>query len=224
MYIIRDMGELERLLDERCLKEGEVWDTAKGKEWAKEVGGRFGYLRDHDKIVIPASGKWFKEDITIPIEIHGANPAKYTYVVKIKPGDRQKVINTIHYIRENFDSIYEAMLNALLPFVIKWEMTNQSTGERVATITQLHEARYPGTDEKTGTNCFDCLKLNCEYQKDDMVLFSLIFRPDCSVYGFDDGFEIVFRKDHVVDITDGNAGDDIFEFESHKGFPTYFGI
>jgi len=218
------MGELEALLNERCITEGEVWDTAKAKEWAKEVGKSFGYLQDHDKIVILTSGKWFNNDVTIPIEIHGANPAGYSYVVKIEPEDRQKVVNTILYIRENFDRIYEIMLETLLPFVKKWEMTNQKTGEPVSTTEQLHEARYPGTDEKTGTNCFDCLKLNCGYQKDDTVLFSLIFRPDCSVYGFDDGFDVVFLKDHVADITDGNTGDDVFEFESHKGFPTYFGI
>ncbi len=35
MYIIRDMGELERLLDERCLKEGEGLGHGKGEGMGK---------------------------------------------------------------------------------------------------------------------------------------------------------------------------------------------
>ena len=52
----------------------------------------------------------------------------------------------------------------------------------------------------------------------------MTYRPDCSTYGFDDGFEVVFWKDHVVFFMDGNTEEAIFEFEHFKEWPTYFGI
>lgn len=58
---------------------------------------------------------------------------------KIKKEDITMLKNTISYIQENFDKIYQAMLEALLPFVTNWGMENRQTQEKVTTIEHLHD-------------------------------------------------------------------------------------
>ena len=240
MYIIKTLQDLELLLDDITLQEGEILDEDCINAWNEKRSqqGYTGYSEDEDKLIIPAKGgKWFQHDIQAELHIYGGNLINsYLCPTKIKPEDRQKVKNTITYIEEHFDQIYEAMLEALLPTLKGWEMRNKDTGEYVETIEQLHEARdkrlngkYFKTTEELQevsdkkrkvaleTGCFNMLQLNCAYQKDDMVYYSLGFMPDCFLYGYDDGFEIVFCKDQVISFTDGNVMDHIFEFERYPG-------
>jgi len=59
--------------------------------------------------------------------------------------------------------------------------------------------------------CITDFQLNCRYQRGGMVVYSLIYCPNC----FEDGFEVVFWKDYVIYFGDGNPHDAIFEFENY---------
>lgn len=212
-YVVRDSQDLETLLEERCEK-GQTPDG----DWEYEGQRWYGC----DAIILNTKGEWFDKNIVSRLHIWEGSIDKCIPVTKIRPEDKQKVMNTIAYIRENFDHIYQVMLETLLPTLTKWEMRNHITGEPVLTIQQLHDAHE--TQEIAGmeAGCITTIQLNCQYQKDDMLYYSLIYRPDSSEYGFDDGFEVVFWKDHVVFFGDGNTEEYIFYFERYKGMATYF--
>ncbi len=202
-------------MDERCEKGLE-----RGGDWEWE--GRTWY--GCDVIILNAKGMWFDKDIVSQLWIWEGSIVNGRAVTKIEPECRQKVINTIMYIQENFDHIYQAMLERILPILMGWNMQNCVTHEPVTAIRQLHDAREIEVAAGMEAGCITDVSLNCKYQKDDMVFYSLLYRPDCSRYGFDDGFEIVFWKDHVVFFGDGNPHDMIFCFEDYKDTPFYFEI
>lgn len=210
MHIIKNSQDLDVLLEEICEKESD--------------GG--GYWEDMDKIILYTKGKWFDKNVLSALTIWGAAPpVKSQYSTKIEPEDKPYIKNTISYIQNNFDHIYQVMLETLIPFVQEWGMENKTTHEVVTTIEQLNEAR--DKDELIDgmeTRSLDLLQLNCAYKKEDMVFYSLIFLPDCCEYGYDDGFEVVFWKDHVVYFTDGNTAEAILDFDYYKDTDTYFGV
>ncbi len=206
MYIIKNMLDLEALLQERCEHECEAV-----------------YSDEADKIIIHSKGKWFENDIYTPLWIYKGS-AGWKIETKIEKGDVLKIKNTISYIQENFDRIYQAMLEALLPFVVKWRMENQETHEKIMSIQQLHDARDVVIEEEMETRCIVSLQLNCQHEREDMVFYSLVFMPDICKYGYEDGYEVVFFKDKVVYFTDGNTREAIFDFEEYEGEETYFGI
>lgn len=214
-YVVRNEQDLEALLEEQCSQEHEIdgaWEW-EGKRW-----------HGCDVIILDTKGKWFDKKIVSQLYIRDVsvvgNTDRKRVVTKIKPEDKQKVKNTILYIQENFDHIYRVMLDTLLPVLIKWEVQNHETKEPITTIQQLHDAREIYETAGMESGCIKNIQLNCQYQKDDMVFYSMIYRPNWS----DDGFDVVFWKDHVVFIGDGNQQDAIFEFENYKDVPTYFGI
>lgn len=213
-YVIRNEQDLDALLEERCVKEQET-----DGDWEWE--GRCWY--GCDAIIIDA-GKWFDKKLVSRLQVWEGSVDKCIPVTKLRPEDKEKVRNTILYIQENFEHIYQVMLETLLPFLTEWEMQDFTTGKPVTTIQQLHEAHETQVIADMEAGCITKLQLNCRHQKDDMVFYSLIYCPDSSKYGFDDGFEVVFWKDHVVFFTDGNMGEAIFDFENYKEWPTYFGI
>lgn len=214
-YVIKNEQDLEVFLEERCIKGQKV-----DGDWEWEDRRWFGC----DAIIIDPKGKWFDKKIVSRLHVWEGSVVKSIPVTKIKPEDKEKVRNTILYIQENFDHIYQVMLETLLPTLIEWEMKNFKTGEPVTTIQQLHDAHDTEVIAGMEAGCITTLQLNCQYQKDDMVFYSLTYRPDSSKYGFDDGFEVVFWKDHVVFWMDGNTEEAIFQFENYKEWPTYFGI
>lgn len=134
---------------------------------------------------------------------------------ELKQQIKQKIKNTILYIQQNFDHIYQVMLETLLPTVTEWEMQNYRTGEPVTTFQQLHDAHGSEVIAGMEARCITNLQLNCKYQKDDMVFYPLIYHPDIC----DEGFGVVFWKDHVVFFIDGNTEEAIFEFEHYKEWP-----
>uniref|UniRef100_UPI0040564BE6 hypothetical protein n=1 Tax=Agathobacter sp. TaxID=2021311 RepID=UPI0040564BE6 len=210
MHIIRNEQDLDIFLEEICQKEPEG-----------------GYWEDKDKIIFYPKGEWFDKAIISALTIFASSPpVNYQYSTKIEPEDKPYIKNTLSYIRNNFEHIYQVMLETLIPFIREWEdMENCKTHELVTTIRQLHEARekdeiMDGMD----AGSLNLLQLNCAYQKDGMVFYSFIFSPDCTVYGYDDGFEVVFWKDHVVYFTDGNMGEAILDFMHCEDSDTYFGI
>ena len=214
-YVVKNGQDLDALLEERCIKAQEIdgdweWD---GLRW-------YGC----DAIIIDTKGKWFDKKIVSRLHVWEGSVVKCIPVTKIKPEDKEKVRNTILYIQENFDHIYQVMLETLLPTLTGWGMQNFKTREPVTTFQQIHDAH--GTEVIAGmeAGCITTIQLNCRYQKEDMVFYSLTYRPDCSTYGFDDGFEVVFWKDKVVFFMDGNTEEAIFQFENYKEWPTYFGV
>lgn len=194
MYIIRNEQEMDILLKERCEKEADG-----------------GYWEEQDKIIFYAKGRWFDKNILSALAVFGSNqPIPYEYSTKIEPEDIPYVKNTLFYIQENFEHIYQVMLETLLPLIKEWEMKNKKTQELVTTIQQLHEAREKDeiTDGMESGSMY-LLQLNCLHKKEDMVYYSFLFLLDAD-YECDDGFEVVFWKDQVVYITDGNMGEAIF--------------
>lgn len=214
-YVIRDEQDLNALLEERCVKEQET-----DGDWEWEGMHWYGC----DAIIIDAKGKWFDKKLVSRLHVWEGSVVKCIPVTKIRPEGKEKIRNTILYIQENFEHIYQVMLETLLPFLTEWEMRNFGTGEPVTTVRQLHEAHGTQVIADMEAGCITKLQLNCRYQKDNMVFYSLTYCPDSSKYGFDDGFEVVFWKDHVVFFMDGNTGEAIFDFENYKEWPTYFGI
>lgn len=215
-YVIRNSQDLEALLDERCVQEQKI-----DSSWEWEGMRWYGC----DAIILNTKGKWFDKNLVSKLCIWEGSMVKSRPVTKIKPESKQKVINTILYIQENFDHIYQAMLEALLPTLTGWKMQNYETNEPVNTVQQLHNAHGTNVIAGMEAGCITNLQLNCQYQKDDMVFYSLLYRPDGGKYGFGDGLEVVFWKDHVVFFGDGNPEDAIFYFDSsYKDAPTYFGI
>lgn len=211
-YVIKNSQDMDDLLEERCGK-GQEFDG--GWEWE---GVRFPGC---DVIIFNASDKWFDKSIVSKLCIWEGSIEKCRPVTKIKTEDVPKVKNTLLYIQENFDHIYQAMLERLLPSLIKWKMQNRKTQEPVTTIQQLHNAREIYEIAGMEAGCITKLQLNCQYQKDDMVFYSFIFRPD----GYGDGFEVVLWKDHVVCFGDGNPEELIFYFDKYRDMSVaYFGI
>lgn len=206
MYIVENMQDLDNLLQERC-----------EHEWEAESD------EDEDKIIINAKGKWFDNNILTPLVIY-KGCSDWKIETQIEKQDVQKIKNTISYIQDNFDRIYQAMLEALLPFLIRWEMENMETHEKVMTIQDLHHARDGEVKNETEVGCIAAIQLNCQHEREDMVFYSMIFMPDIYKYGYDDGFEVVFFKDKVVYFTDGNTREAIFDFDLYEGRDTYFGI
>lgn len=210
-YVIRNEQDLNALLEERCVKEQET-----DGDWEWEGMHWYGC----DAIIIDAKGKWFDKKLVLQLHILEGSVVKCIPVTKIKPEDKDKIRNTILYIQKNFEHIYQVMLETLLPFLMEWEVQNFRTGELVTTIGQLHDAHSTQVIADMEAECITNIQLNCRYQKDNMVFYSLTYRPDCS----DDGFEVVFWKDHVVFFMDGNTEEAILDFENYKEWPTYFGF
>lgn len=214
-YVIRNTQDLETLLNERCVKEQEIdgdWEW-NGMRW-------YGC----DVIILGTGGQWFDKDIVSKLCIWEGSIVNCIPATKLRLEDRQAVINTISYIQENFDHIYQVMLETLLPTLMQWKMQNFQTNEPVITVQQLHDAHNSTVFAGMESGCITNLQLNCQYQKDNMVFYSLTYQLDSSRYGYDDGFEVVFWRDHVVFFGDGNPQEYIFRFEDYKNASTYFGI
>lgn len=215
MYIIRSLQDFEALVDSRCLRDGEDFSRECVLAWnqRQRERGYSGYSDDMDQAVLPA-GRWFSADVRTALQVWGANPLPAgPYIEQVRPEDKPALLRTWAYILENFDQIYENLLRALLPTLMEEGMESRNTGRRVTTVEQLHEARDRMTADGMEAACIGRLQLNCQYQRAGMVFYSLVFRPDCTEYGYDDGFEVVFWKDHVVSFLDGNTMDHIFFFE-----------
>ncbi|MDE6518704.1 MAG: hypothetical protein K2L18_12830, partial [Acetatifactor sp.] len=83
-YVIRNSQDLEVLLDERCVQEQEIdgsWEW-EGMRW-------YGC----DAIILNTKGKWFEKNIVSKLCIWEGSMVKSRPVTKIKPEDKQKVIN-----------------------------------------------------------------------------------------------------------------------------------
>ena len=207
MYTIQKIEELDALLQEQC-------------EHACEAV----YSEDADKLIIPVKdGKWFDKDIFTPLWIYKGS-CGWKIESKLEQEDIPKIKRTIIYIWENFDRIYQSMLETLLPFLIDWEMEDRKTGKKVVTTEQLHDARDITIENDREVGCIEMIQLNCQFEKDGMVAYSFKFMPDIFKYGYDDGFEVVFFQDKVVYFTDGNMCEVIFDFPEYKDSDTYFGI
>ncbi len=210
-YVVRNEQDLNTLLEERTLGikvEGD-W------EW----NGQYWYACD--AIILNARGKWFDKDIVSRLWIWEGSAAQGIPVTKINPEDVQKVKNTIQYIQENFDHIYQVMLETLLPTVREWGIPDCEANEPIKTIQQIHGNRQTSDVAGMEAGCITNLQLNCRYQKDDMVYYSFLYRFN----PIEDGFEVVFWKDRVVFFGDGNPEDAIFEFDNqYKNYPTRFEI
>lgn len=209
-YFIKNEQDLDALLAERCVQDREIdsdweWESERGHE--KEYGC--------DVIVLNAKGKWFDKNIATVFDIWEGSIIDCMKLTKIRPEDRQKVKNTILYIQENFDHIYQTMLESLLPWIVEYEMQDDETGELITTIEQFHQTRWFREIAGFETGSIKRLQLNCKYQKDDMVVYSLVFE----VHNADDGFEVVFWKDKVIFFLDGNTEEQIFDFANYVDWP-----
>lgn len=210
-YIIRNEQDLDALLEERM--RGEEADG----DW--EWNGLRWYACD--AIILNTDGKWFDKNLVLQLWIWEGSIVLHHAVTKIDLKDRQKVKNTIQYIQENFDHIYQVMLETLLPTLIKWNVPDCENGGPITTIQQIHGNRQTNEIAGMEAGCITKLQLNCRYQKDDMVYYSFLYR----INPFEDGFEVVFWKDRVVFFGDGNPQDAIFEFDNqYKNYPTRFEI
>ncbi len=209
-YFIKNEQDLDTLLAERCVQEQEidsawVWESERGHE------EHFGC----DAIVLNAKGKWFDQKIVTRLNIFEGSVVQCIPVTKIQPEDQLKVKNTILYIQENFDHIYQTMLERLLPSIIEWGVRDEDTDELITTIEQFHKTRWSREITGMEAESIRCLQLNCKYQKDDMVVYSLIFNASY----VDDGFEVVFWKDRVLFFLDGNTEEQIFDFVNYVDWP-----
>ncbi len=208
-YFIKNEQDLDALLAERCVQEQEIdgdW------EWESERGHESHY--GCDAIILDVKGKWFDKNIITELSILEGTVVECIAVTKISPEDAQKVKNTILYIQENFDHIYQTMLEKLLPNLIEWGIKDEETGELITTIEQFHNSRWSREIAGMEAESIRHLQLNCKYQKDDMVVYSLVF-----VACIDDGFEVVFWKDQVIFFLDGNTHEQIFDFANYVDWP-----
>lgn len=205
-YVVRNEQDLDALLEEQCTQEHEI-----DGDWEWEDEKWYGC----DAIILDAKGKWFDKNIVTRLSIWEGSVVQCVPVMKIKSEDKQRVKNTIQYIMENFDHIYQTMLEALLPWLIQYETTDDETGELITTVEQFHNNRLSREIAGMEAGCISHLQMNCQYQKDDMVVYSLVFTCDCA----DDGFEVVFWKDKVIFYLDGNTHEQIFDFAHYIDWP-----
>ena len=205
-YVIKNEQDLDVLLEERCVRGQEI-----DSDWEWEGKSYYGC----DVIILDAKGKWFDKDIVAKLSIWEGTVVQCISVTKISSDDKQRVKNTILYIRENFDHIYQVMLGALLPWLVQVGVRDDETDELVTTIEQFHNIRSSHVIAGLEAGCIRHLQLNCKYQKDDMMVYSLIFNSDCA----DDGFEVVFWKDQVIFFLDGNTHEQIFDFADYVDWP-----
>lgn len=159
-YFIKNEQDLDTLLAERCVQEQEidsawVWESERGHE------EHFGC----DAIVLNAKGKWFDQKIVTRLNIFEGSVVQCIPVTKIQPEDQLKVKNTILYIQENFDHIYQTMLERLLPSIIEWGVRDEDTDELITTIEQFHKTRWSREIAGMEAESIRCLQLNCKYQK-----------------------------------------------------------
>lgn len=202
-YVVRNEQDLDALLAEQCSQEHEI-----DGDWEWEGRQEYG----SDVIIFNTEGEWFDKKVVSRLHIWEGSVDNGISVTKITPEDAQRVKNTISYIRENFDRIYQVMLEKLLSVFVEEEVYDEETDEQVTTIQQLHSLRYIEEIAGMEAGCITNLQLNCRYHKDDMVLYSLVFHPDCYKCGFDDGFEVGFWKERIVFLMDGNTEEEIFYF------------
>ncbi|MCM1091451.1 MAG: hypothetical protein NC092_03360 [Butyrivibrio sp.] len=210
-YVVRNEQDLDALMEERMqgIKAQDDWEW-EGQRWYA-----------CDAIILNAKGKWFDRNIVSRLNIWEGSIVNYQPVRKIRPEDREKIKNTIRYIRDNFDHIYQVMLETLLPTIIEWGVPDCKTGEPITTIQQIHDNHGSQIKAEMESWCITNIQLNCGYQKDDMVYYSFLYRLN----PFDDGLEVVFWKDRVVFFVDGNPEDAIFEFDKgYKDYPMHFEI
>lgn len=148
----------------------------------------------------------FANEITSILEVYGYNESK------------KKVLkNTLLYIHNNMQQIYENMLSALLPTLINWGMCEKNgSGKKVMSVQELDAAKYEN-------DFIDVIQINCEDEIDGYAYYSIIFSVDYRKFGYDDGMEVVFFKDKVIYWSDGNTREYLFEFREHKGESTYLG-
>lgn len=205
-YVVRNEQDLDALLEEQCTQEHEI-----DGDWEWEDEKWYGC----DAIILDEKGKWFDKNIVTRLSIWEGSVVQCVPVMKIKSEDKQRVKNTIQYIMENFDHIYQTMLEALLPWLIQYEATDDETGELITTVEQFHNNRLSREIAGMEAGCISHLQMNCQYQKDDMVVYSLVFTCDCA----DDGFEVVFWKDKVIFYLDGNTHEQIFDFAHYIDWP-----
>lgn len=214
-YVVRNEQDLDALLEEQCSGEHDVDD-----DWVWKGGREYGC----DVIILDAKGNWFDKDIVSQLHIWDGIDGQFLKNYRIKPEDIQKVKNTIAYIRENFDHIYEAMLGKLLPTLVDWNAQDCETGEPVTTIQQFHKNRTTKVIAGMEAWCITNIQLNCQYQKDDMVVYSMIYSSEVAAEGgrypaSEDGFEVVFWKDRAISFYDGNMEEQIFDFANDVKWP-----
>ncbi|NMM63565.1 hypothetical protein HBE96_12945 [Clostridium sp. P21] len=153
----------------------------------------------------------YEENFVFPIKYNG----KFTNLILtptlIISGFNEKketiVKNTLSFISENFNSIYENMLKTLVKTFKNWDIYDNDNKEDyyVKTEEDLDKMRYDG-------NFIDTIIINCNELENEFAYYSFKFQFNYCRFGYDDGAEVVMYKDKVIFWADGNSMEYIYTF------------
>ncbi|MFD3156785.1 hypothetical protein ACFIJ5_07995 [Haloimpatiens sp. FM7330] len=156
-------------------------------------------INQGENIIFPikCSGKFINKTLTPTLIVSGFNENK-----------EQIVKNTLNFISENFNEIYENMLKSLVKSFKNWDIYDSNTEENyyVRTKEDLDRMRYDG-------NFINTIIINCNELEDGFAYYSFKFQFNYCRFGFDDGIEAVMYKDKVIFWADGNTMEYIYSFK-----------
>lgn len=154
----------------------------------------------------------YEEDFIFPIEYKDkfTNLTLTPNLIISDFNEKKEIIvkNTLGFISENFNSIYENMLKTLVETFKNWDIYDNDNKEDyyVKTEEDLDKMRYDG-------NFIETIIINCNELENEFAYYSFKFIFNYCRFGYDDGAEVVMYKDKVIFWADGNSMEYIYNFK-----------
>ncbi|WP_027625967.1 hypothetical protein [Clostridium lundense] len=165
-------------------------------DWKEKLRNLINY-EENFIFPIKCSGKYINTILTPQLIISDFSEEK-----------EQIVKNTLKFILENFDAIYENMLKILVKTFKNWDIYDHENNEdyQINIEEDLHKMRYDG-------NFINTIIINCNEIENEFAYYSFKFEFNYCRFGYDDGVEVVMYKDKVIFWADGNSMEYIYSFK-----------
>lgn len=156
-------------------------------------------INQEEEVIFPikCSGKFINQKLTPTLIVSDFNKEK-----------EQIVEDTLRFISENFNAIYENTLKSLVKSFKNWDIYDNDNEKDycVSTEEDLDKMRYEG-------NFISTIIINCSELEDGFAYYSFKFEFNYCRFGFEDGIEAVMYKDKIIFWADGNSMEYIYSFK-----------
>lgn len=154
----------------------------------------------------------YEEDFIFPIKCNGKfinQTLKPLLIISSFNEEKEHIIvNTLKFISENFNTIYENLLGTLIKRFKDWDIYDNDNKENyyIKTIKDLDQMRHQD-------NFIEKIIVNCDEIEDEFAYYSFKFQFNYCRFGFDDGVEAIMHKDRTIFWADGNSMEYIYSFK-----------
>lgn len=126
-------------------------------------------------------------------------------VIGFQSSQEKLLQNTLGFITNNFQTLYEQALSAMLPVFGPAGVGSCTENGVVTTLMDLHKARFE-------EDFIHTLQINLSDVKDDIAIFSFLLRLKFEYEAPENGCEFVFDHDKLLFWGDGNTGNHIYDY------------